>query len=164
MQGLHRNKPSLNQLESGMASERWEEGICAARGPGFFGLLRGQREKDGDLEMQGTGGGKGWARDRCSSSSPPSVYISCPLWTGEEVWRKSSVYLSVVLTLQILLSFETYFYFFVFLIFCDRLLALTLFIFSPIHKGNVWNNVPAALLHTMQVQKNIPYFLKNRSL
>lgn len=74
MQGLHRNKPGLNQLESGMASERREEGICTARGPGCSGLLQGQREKDGDLEMQGTGGGDGGARAeakaRCSSSSP----------------------------------------------------------------------------------------------
>lgn len=77
MQGLHRNKPGLNQLESGMASERLEEGICTARGPGCSGLLQGQREKDGDLEMQGTGGGageRGQGRRLCAPLPPP-VYI-----------------------------------------------------------------------------------------
>lgn len=89
MQGLHRNKPGLNQLESGMASERREEGICTARGPGCSGLLQGQREKDGDLEMQGTGGRERVSEGRGEGSVllflPPSIYVSCPLWTGEEV-------------------------------------------------------------------------------
>lgn len=111
-----------------------------------------ERWRSGDA---GDGGREGVSEGSVLFFLPPSVYISCPLWTGEEVWRKSSEYLSVVLTLQIL---RNIFYFFVFLIFCDRLLTLTLLIFSTIHIGNVQNNVPAALLHTTQVQKKYTVF------
>lgn len=66
---------------------RNEEGICAARGPGCSGMLRGQTEKDGELEMQEMGGKGAGSVSKGSVLFflPLSVYISCPLWTGEEV-------------------------------------------------------------------------------
>ncbi len=123
---LRSERPGLLRPAAGSERERWRSGDA------------------------GDGGREGVSEGSVLFFLPPSVYISCPLWTGEEVWRKSSVYLSVVLTLQILPSFETYFYFLVFLIFCDCLLTLTLFIFSPIHKGNVWNYCMCLLLFWIQ--------------
>ncbi len=129
-------------------------------------MRRGRSERPGLLRPVAGSERERWrsgdAGDGVSEGSvlfflPPSVYISCPLWTGEEVWRKSSEYLSVVLTLQIL---RNIFYFFVFLIFCDRLLTLTLFISPPIHKGNIWNNVPAAFCIQRKYRKIYGIFWK----
>lgn len=123
---LHSERPGLLRPAAGSARERW----------------RSRDAGDG-----GEGAGERGQGRRLRAPLPPPVYIRLlpPVdwWRG---LRKSSVYLSVVLTLQILPSFESVFLFlsvFLFFICLDILWSFThphvvsnvyQFLFSPYTK------------------------------